>query len=203
MNHKSSLSESKFFQSAYRNSFRMIAIDYFNFYGFKFTEEDIQEVISEAGLRIAMNMDKYDESLSKSSWFTTITRNCACDYMKKEGAWRARHQRFEAVDDDGECYEHEYASVDCCDSYEADAQLISNEHIAIIENELYSLGKDGATALSMKAQGYSNEDICDILGVSDGACRVIISRARRKLKNNREIQRIYSDVIGRDICEVE
>lgn len=203
MNHKSSLSESKFFQSAYSNLFRMIAIDYFNFYGFKFTEEDIQEVVGESGLRIAMNRDKYDASLSKSSWFKTITRNCACDYMKKEGAWRERHQRFEAVDDDGEYYEHEYAAVDCCDSYEADAQLISNEYIAVIENALHSLGKDGARALGMKAQGYSNEDICDVLGVSDGACRVIISRARRKLKNSREIQCIYSDIIGRNICEVE
>ena len=203
MSKQSSLFASEFFHSTCCNLFRITTVKCFESCGFKFTEEDVQEVVSEASLKVIMNMDKYDASLSKSSWFSTIARNCACDYINKEQRWRERYQRFEAIDDDGEYYEREYAAVDCCSSYDADTQMISDESIFIIEKELYSLGKESATALSMKAQGYSNEEIRDILGVSDGSCRVIISRARQKLKNNRKIQRIYSDVIGRNICAVE
>ena len=203
MSKQSSLFASEFFHSTCCNLFRITTVKCFESCGFKFTEEDVQEVVSEASLKVVMNIDKYDASLSKSSWFSTIARNCACDYINKEQRWRERYQRFTAVDKDGDYYEQEYSDVDSCDFYETDTQMVSNEYISIIENELQSLGKEGATALSLKAQGYSNEEIRDVLGVSDGSCRVIISRARQKLKNNRKIQYIYSDVIGRNICAVE
>ena len=177
-----------------KTTFIPTAIKCFNKYGFNHTDYDVEEVVSEATLKVAMNMDMYDSNISKTAWFSKIAYNCAIDYINAESKRRYFISHFTATTVDGEEYEYQYPNIECDNFYNPDEQLFSKERLEIIQKGINSLNGKGRLALTMKSQDYSNEEISEALGVNDGACRTIISRARKELIKNPYIQSIYHEL---------
>ena len=177
-----------------KTTFIPTAIKCFKKYGFNHTDYDVEEVVSEATLKVAMNMDMYDSNISKTAWFSKIAYNCAIDYINAESKRRYFISRFTATTVDGEEYEYQYPNIECDAYYNPDEQLFSKERLEIIQKGINSLNGKGRLALTMKSQDYSNEEISEALGVNDGACRTIISRARKELSQNPNIQHIWSSL---------
>ena len=84
---------------------RQAIITAFNERRFSFSSADIEDVSSDTLARVVKNWERYDESISESSWFSPIAYRCACAHMKREGNWRYHHTSLEVTTDDGEFYE--------------------------------------------------------------------------------------------------
>jgi RNA polymerase sigma factor (sigma-70 family) len=181
---------------------RPTVIGCFSASGFKFWEDDVCEVIAESDMRIAMYIDRYDESISKGAWFVKIANSCAFAYMKRENKWRNHHESMEVTTFDGETYEIVGVDCECGESSMADMRMLSEENVAIIEKALNSLGKESCRIMELKSQGYSDSEIVEALGVASGAYRTRVSRARKCLRENKEIKRLCVELFGSDYSNV-
>ena len=175
-----------------KTTFIPTAIKCFKKYGFNHTDYDVEEVVSEATLKVAMNMDMYDSNRSKTAWFSKIAYNCAIDYINAESKRRYHISHFTTTTVDGEEYEYQYPNIECDNFYNPDEQLYSKERLEIIKKGIDSLNAKARLAITLKSQDYSYDEISEALGVNEGACRTIISRVRKELIKNPNIQNVYS-----------
>lgn len=177
---------------------RPAIISAFNEKSFPFTGEDIEEVSSSMLVRVAKNWDTYDETISTSSWFSTIARNCAYTYMRQEGNWRKHRAPLGFRSEDGEVFEVEYSDREAPRSYHADADIISSQRTAAIKKAVNNLGPEAGEAIWLQANGYSLPEIVEILGTGYGATKTKMSRARNQLKENGDICIMSAEIFGRD-----
>lgn len=181
---------------------RYAAISTFNKNNYIHDNYDIEEVVSQTLERVTRNWDEYDETVSSSSWFYTIAKNCACSYMTLEGRWRNFHAELKFIDKDGDVYEPELYCEESSVSYQADYDLMSNERVAIINRELGKLGDKMGRAIMLQSQGYTLSEIQKLVGMEYGALRTNMSRGRKRLLENKEIKAMYTEFFGRDYSEV-
>ena len=170
----------------------------FNEKGFKFSSKDIEEVTSDMLVRVAKSWDRYDETISASSWFATIAYRCAYTHMKKEGDWRCHRTSLGVTSKDSEFYEVEYSNREAPRSYHADADIISAQRTAVIKKAVDSLGPEAGEAIWLQANGYSLPEIAEIRGSGYGATKTMMSRGRKQLKENGDICIMYAEIFGRD-----
>lgn len=177
---------------------RSAIIAAFNERSFPFSSDDIEDVSSETLVRVAKNWERYDESISESSWFSTIAYRCACAHMKREGNWRYHHTSLEVTTDDGELYEVKQSDREAPQGYRADDDIISAQRTATIKSAIYSLGAEAGEAIWLQANGYSLSEIVKILGTGYGATKTRMSRGRNQLKGNRSIRFMCAELFGKD-----
>ena len=177
---------------------RPAVISCFSASGFRFHEDDVREVVAETDMRLVIYIDRYDESISKGAWFIKIANSCAYAYMKKENRWRCLHESMEFEAFDGEEFEVVSADFECGEEYMADTYVLSTENVAVIERALKGLGEENCRIMELKSLGYSDSEIVELLGVASGACRTRISRARKRLLKNREVNSLCVELLGRD-----
>ena len=181
---------------------RPAVIGCFSARAFGFHEDDVREVVAESDMRIAMYIDRYDDSISKGAWFMKIANSCACAYMTRESRWRSHHESMDVTAFDGEDYEVVSVDCECGDNYLADTPMTSVENVAIIEKALKNLGEESYRIMELKSQGYTDSEIVEELGVASGACRTRISRARKRLREDREIKNLCIELFGSDYSNV-
>ena len=177
---------------------RPAVIGRFSASGFRFHEDDVQEAVAETDMRLAMYIERYDENLSKGAWFIKIANSCARDYMLRENRWRSLHESMEFQAFDGEDYETVSADFECSEDYRADTRMLSNENLTLIERALKGLGEENCRVMELKSLGYSDSEIVEQLGMASGACRTRISRARKRLREDRELNSLCVELLGRD-----
>ena len=165
--------------------------------GIGYSNDIVDEVISDFYFKLASNIDKYDANRSKGAWFSTIALHCTYDYFKKENRWNKNTERMIFKDEEGDYCEMEYYDSYCSDNERADNVIISRERMNLIERVIASLSKKEARILELKIEGCSNEEIGKELGISDGALRTRISRIRKKLLENPVIAELCTEVFGR------
>lgn len=164
------------------------------------SQEDINEVLSSTLVKIAISWDRYDESISKKSWFEVTAVRCALTYIKKENKYRKKRQLFEYVTNDGEIYEIDYQSlaVDRQQYYTyADSSLYSEENMSYVKRAVRTLNDKERTVIEMDLQGYSAEEIQVTLGISNANLRTIKSRCRAKLLQDATISGMMQEYFGR------
>ena len=164
------------------------------------SQEDIDEIMSSTLVKIAISWDRYDESISKKSWFEVTAVRCALTYIKKENKYRKKRQLFEYVTNDVETYEIDYKSfaLDRQKYYTyADSSLYSEENMSYIKRAVGSLNDRERTAIEMDLQGYSADEIQATLGVSYANLRTIKSRGRAKLLQDSTINGMMQEYFGR------
>ena len=103
---------------------------------------------------------------------------------------------------DGETYEVVDIDCECGEDYMADTPMTSVENVAIIERALKNLGEESYRVMELKSQGYTDSEIVEELGVASGACRTRISRARKRLRENSEINSLCIELFGSDYSNV-
>ena len=164
------------------------------------SQEDINEVLSSTLVKIAMSWDRYDESISKKSWFEVTAVRCALTYIKKENKYRKKRQLFEYVTNDGEIYEIDYQSL-ALDRQQyftyADSSLYSEENMSYVKRAVGTLNDRERTVIEMDLQGYSAEEIQATLGISNANLRTIKSRGRAKLLQDSTINGMMQEYLGR------
>ena len=181
---------------------RYAVISTFNKNSYIHDNYDIEEVVSQTLERVTRYWNEYDETVSNSSWFYTIAKNCACSYMTSEGRWRSLHAELKFIDKNGDFYEPELSYEESSASYQADYDLMSNERVAIINRELGKLGSKMGRAIMLQSQGYTLSEIQKLVGMEYGALRTMMSRGRKRLIENKEIKAMCTEFFGRDYSEV-
>ncbi len=172
----------------------------FKKFNFGFTEYDVEAVLSETFWNVYKGYETYDESISKRAWFSTIAWNNACDYCEKEGRKRGLFVPMVMQTSDKRLYEMEYSDRKSPESCNADAEAISDDILRTITKVSESFGKDNATLLEMHAMGYSNKEIAERLGWSEGQTKTRKSRLLKAFGKHEEIIRLCAEYQIRNIA---
>ena len=89
---------------------RPTILSYFKRRGFHADEYSVEEVIGRFGEKLAKSLYKYDATKSQGTWFSTIARNSAYDYIMKEYLWNRRHRDINYIDDDRDYCELDFSA---------------------------------------------------------------------------------------------
>lgn len=130
-------------------------------------QEDVEEVVQEALLTVSTKYREIEIESSFAGWCYRILQNKILDHVKKAGT-RARLDR-----------ERE---ATCSGGYEptpSDIEL--RKRIIECFRKLGIGNRRHARILNLHYQGYSTDEICAKLGVSENNLYVILSRARAAL----------------------
>ena len=165
---------------------------------FPYDRDDVEEVASEAFVRVLAHKDDYDATISGSSWFATIARNCAYTYMSERTKWYQVHTPMTMKIYDDEFGEQDTPEIDYADSCHTDSALITSECMAILDRALCGLGDKASRALMMQSQGCPMSEIQDSLAMKPGALRTMMSRGRDKLVQDKFVRTLYAEVYGHD-----
>jgi RNA polymerase sigma-70 factor, ECF subfamily len=136
-------------------------------------EEDARDVVQDAYLRAFKGLKNFRGDASFSTWMYRITANCASSYLAKRS--RNRHEDIDA--------ETSLAIAD--DRPEVDPELRAD---AAAERQrlnaaLQSLSPDMRAVVVLRdVYDLPHEAIAAELGISEGAAKVRLHRARRKLR---------------------
>ncbi len=131
------------------------------------SEQEAEEMLNDAFLRIFTKLDFYDTSLSFPAWLHTIVVRSAINYLKK-------YQNLIATSD-----------IQIAESY---ATINENILALLSAEEIISLVKclppsyRAAFNLSV-VEGYPHAEIAALLGISEGTVRSNLMIARQKLQD--------------------
>lgn len=127
--------------------------------------EEAREVVNDAFLKTFVGIDKYDLALPFKAWFRTIVVRSAINYYHKY------IEKLPLVD----LAEAEYIG------FEADFidNLLSDEVLALLQK----LPPSYRLALNLYVlEGYTHPEIAEMLGISVGASKSNLFKAKRDLK---------------------
>ncbi len=143
--------------------------------------EDAQDITQEAFFKAYRSLGSFRRDSRFSSWVYRIAVNTAKDHLRSE----ARHPHVsldkDSEDDDGESEPMQVAD----ESVSADPQASAekNETRRIVRAALARLSENHREILILRdIEGYSYEDISDMLGLELGTVKSRINRARVALK---------------------
>lgn len=145
------------------------------------------DVVQDAFVRAMTRLDHLRDPASFRPWLLAIARNTAIDHL--------RAARGQDADDDDEALE---AVPDPVAGPEDLAEL--SELAAQVRDGLVRLSRRDATALSLAVQlGLSTQDLAAALGVTPGAAKVALHRARNRLRQALRLQVLVRSCPG--ACE--
>jgi len=134
-------------------------------------EEDAQDVVQEAYLRAYKGLKRFRGDAAFSTWMYRITANCAATHLAR----RAHHRHDPLTDDDAVVDERPHANPDARLGAAAERELL---HAA-----LQSLAPEMRAVVVLRdVYDLPHEAIAAELGISEGAAKVRLHRARKKLR---------------------
>lgn len=130
------------------------------------SEEEAEEMLNDAFLRIFTKIDMYDSEQSFLAWLHTIVVRSAINYLKKY------QNHFDTMD-------VEVAQNTSFDDHIL-AQMTADEIIGLVRQ----LPPSYRAAFNLAViEGYSHVEIANMLGISEGTSRSNLMIARQKLQN--------------------
>ena len=143
--------------------------------------EDAQDITQEAFFKAYRSLRSFRGDCRFSSWVYRIAMNAAKDFIRSE----ARHPHVsldnDGEDDDGENQELQIA--DDSPSSDPQASAEASETQRIVRAALAKLSDNHREILVLRdMEGYSYEEISDMLGLELGTVKSRINRARIALK---------------------
>lgn len=145
-----------------------------------FTEDDLQDLISDVVVRMLVSGERYDSRLgSVSTWVGTIARNMVLDAARKES--RRRRVYFSIplggrVDDDGDIVGLDPSAAD-----ETDARVIAIDTARALRDALTS--ERDRRLLNDMILGYDASEMAAREGVKSGTIYTAVCHLRRKLRS--------------------
>lgn len=134
-------------------------------------EEDARDVMQEAYIRAYKGLKRYRGDAKFSTWLYRITANCALTHLKKRN--RDRHELLEA----------DTALVDDRAEHDPVASLGGADDRRMLHAALQSLSPEMRAVVVLRdIYDLPHEAIAAELGISEGAAKVRLHRARRKLR---------------------
>ncbi|NBA85246.1 sigma-70 family RNA polymerase sigma factor [Emticicia sp. CRIBPO] len=130
------------------------------------SDSEAEEMLCDGFLKIFTNIQKYDLSQPFEAWFRTIMVHSAIDYFRKN------HSRIE--------FTHLENARDIENS-EEHLKLLSTEEIMDFVQRLSPVYRM-VFSLSV-VEGYSHQEISQLLGTTESAVRANLAKARANLQN--------------------
>lgn len=138
--------------------------------------EDVEDVAQQVFLKVYLSLGRFDLRSSFSTWLYKITVNECWDLLRKK---KARRLVYEA--DMGEEQARQVSAVEGDAAGPADA-FQRAEARQLVERLLAHLPEEERAMLVLKeAEGFSVEEIGELLGMNVNTVKVRLFRARRKL----------------------
>jgi len=138
--------------------------------------EDAKDILQDAFIKVYLNIRKYREAGSFSTWFYRIVVNCSLDYLRKRRV-RSNINFRPLTDEEGR--EIEVADLDS----EGHRQVLQEEFRHCINNCIAALPEKQKTCFILKHQsGFSCEEIAGTLGCSMSTVKVHLFRAVKNLQ---------------------
>ncbi|MCX6178269.1 MAG: RNA polymerase sigma factor [Chlorobiales bacterium] len=146
-------------------------------YRFVFNREDAEDLAQEVFIEVFRSFDQFREEAKLSTWIYRIAVTKSLDHLRR----LKRKKRFSSLK---RIIGIEDPSTDIVDSNSdnpAEA-MEGNEQAAILQNALNTLPDSQKTAfLLSKQEGFSNQEIADILKTSVSAVESLVHRAKKNL----------------------
>jgi RNA polymerase sigma-70 factor, ECF subfamily len=160
-----------------------------------------EEVAQETWVAVLQGIDRFEGRSSLKTWIFQILVNRA----KTRGVREARSINFSAISDVDS--ESGYCSVDPSRFHSSDdsehpggwasqpqqwdmtpeQMLLSQECRILIEQAIASLPELQKEVITLRdVQGWDNEEICTVLRISEANCRVLLHRARSRVRQHLE-----------------
>lgn len=152
-----------------------------------------EDVVQEAWLGVLKGIGRFEGRSSLKTWLFRIVANTA----KTRGVREARSIPFSslggggadepAVDPDrflgdGERYPGHWAVPP--QSWAPESRLLAQEAMDVIEREIDRLPPAQQAVITMRdVQGFSSEEVCNALDLTETNQRVLLHRARAKVRN--------------------
>jgi len=155
-----------------------------------------EEVVQEAWLAVLNSIDRFEERSSFKTWMTRIVMNIArtrgvresrmvpfsefADHEAERPEAAVDPARFRAAADE---YPDHWSVAPRAWNADPEKQLLTAETIAVLEGALESLPESQRLVLTMRdVNGWTAEDVCNTLEISETNQRVLLHRARSKVR---------------------
>jgi RNA polymerase sigma-70 factor, ECF subfamily len=152
-----------------------------------------EEVVQEAWLGVLKGIDRFEGRSSLKTWLFRIVVNTA----KTRGVREARSQPFSALVDDGgegtvpadrflgagQRFPGHWAVPPASWAGVPEERLLSGETMEVVRRTIDSLPPAQRTVLTLRdVDGFSAEEVCNALDLSETNGRVLLHRARAKVR---------------------
>lgn len=151
-------------------------------YRFVFNREDAEDLAQEVFIEVYRSLDKFREESKLSTWIYRIAVSKSLDHLRR----LKRKKRFSSlkriigVDDPAD-------SLPAPDHDNPADVLDSKERYTVLQNALDALPDNQKTAfLLSKHDGYTNQEIAEILQTTIPAVESLIHRAKKNLHSRLE-----------------
>jgi RNA polymerase sigma-70 factor (ECF subfamily) len=152
-------------------------------YRFVFNREDAEDLAQEVFIEVHRSLDRFREESKLSTWIYRIAVTKSLDHLRR----LKRKKRFSSlrriigVDDDPA------DSIAAPDRENPADALSDKERVNVLKDALDSLPDNQKTAfLLSKQDGYSNQEIADILQTTVPAVESLVHRAKKNLQSRLE-----------------
>jgi RNA polymerase sigma-70 factor (ECF subfamily) len=151
-----------------------------------------EEVVQETWLAVIEGLDRFEARSSLKTWILAILVNKA----KTRGAREARTVPFSALESDEPAIPRErfrgpddgfpghWRAYPARWDVSADAAVQDRETMQVVVNAIAELPPVQQTVIRMRdVEGYSADEVCAALDVSEGNQRVLLHRARSRVRS--------------------
>jgi RNA polymerase sigma-70 factor (ECF subfamily) len=153
-----------------------------------------EEVIQETWLGVLKGIDRFEGRSSLKTWIFRVLTNIA----KTRAQYEGRHIPFSALDQPGRVPEPAVAADRFLPpddpqwpggwaappaSWRPDDRLVAKETRELVADAIERLPPNQRAVISLRdVEGWGSEEVCEVLGVSESNQRVLLHRARSKLR---------------------
>ncbi len=157
---------------AYRELVRATHADAYTLaYRLTGNEEDARDVVQEAYLRAYKGLKRFRGDAAFNTWMYRITANCASSHLA-----RRRRDRHDVLTDD-------HAVADLRPGVDPESRVSASADRELLHEALQSLPDDMRAVVVLRdVYDLPHEAIAAELGISEGAAKVRLHRARKKLR---------------------
>jgi RNA polymerase sigma factor (sigma-70 family) len=138
---------------------------------------DIDDMVQDAWFKIHGMQDRYDERKNFEGWVYRICQNYVRDTTPK---FTKHRDKFSSYDDYG-LEDSGYCSELADNTFAADNDIIEREDEAIFKKALREMSDTERDIVLMARDGYTNSDMAEALGITDGNLRIKKHRAYKVL----------------------
>ncbi len=142
-------------------------------YAYRFLEDrdDAQDAVQEVFVKLWKMRDQMTEVINIEAFAVRITRNYCLDKIK------TKHTVSLDV--------NEYFKDRISDMSDPQEQLVKSDTMKELGRLVQELPEPQRSVLRLRdVEGYSNEEVGEILGLTPGNVRVVLSRARKKIRES-------------------
>ena len=139
-------------------------------------QEDVEDIAQQVFVKAYFSLKRFDQRAAFSTWLYKITVNECWDLLRKK---KARPLVYES--DLSEDQERQYGALDraAADGPDTSERLAMRQRLDRLLGELDS--RDRSMLMLKEVEGFSVEEIAEMLGLNGNTVKVRLFRARRRI----------------------